>query len=184
MKATYRNSIRSRELIKEAMFQLLNKKEISQITVSDIVREANINRGTFYNHYNNPIEIIEEVKDELISSLSEGLRLSMKEKTVDAFMTTVLEHIQTNENIYRRIVNSIPMSLIDSTKEEFIAQLSSLNVEMDCTTIYFLINGISGIYLDYLKGNMEISADKIKETCKDFIEFAISKNAFIDKSNK
>lgn len=184
MKATYRNSIRSHEMIKEAMFQLLNKKEISEITVSDIVREADINRGTFYNHYNNPIEIIEEVKEELILSLSEGLRLSMQEKTVDAFMTTVLEHIQANENVYKRIVNSIPMSLIDSTKSEFVAQLSSLNVEMDSTTIYFLINGIAGIYLDYLKGNVDIPTETIKQTCEEFIEFAISKNAFIEKPNK
>lgn len=59
MKATYRNSVRSKELIRSALITLLEKKQdITNITVSDIVKTANINRGTFYNHYNNLIKVI------------------------------------------------------------------------------------------------------------------------------
>ncbi len=59
MKATYRNSVKSKKLIRSALITLLEKKqEITNITVSDIVKTANINRGTFYNHYNNLIKVI------------------------------------------------------------------------------------------------------------------------------
>ena len=65
MKATYRNSIRSKELIRKAIITLLDQeKSISEISVSDIVKVANINRGTFYNHYNNVIEVIDEIENE------------------------------------------------------------------------------------------------------------------------
>ena len=59
MKATYRNSVKSKKLIRSALITLLEKKQdITNITVSDIVKTANINRGTFYNHYNNLIKVI------------------------------------------------------------------------------------------------------------------------------
>ena len=61
MKKEYRNKIRSKQLIRNAVIELLDKKgNLSSITVSDVVEKANINRGTFYNHYNNVMEVIEE----------------------------------------------------------------------------------------------------------------------------
>lgn len=65
MKQPYRNSERSKQMIKDALISLLNKKSLSEVTVADIVRTASINRGTFYNHYGNPIEILEEMKQEI-----------------------------------------------------------------------------------------------------------------------
>lgn len=175
MKAQYRNSIRSKNLIREATFRLLAKKTISEITVSDIVREANINRGTFYNHYNNPTEILIEIKDELMDSLSQGLRLSVQERNMDGFLNTVSEHFQKNEDLYRCIVNSIPMSLIDHVKKEFIKQLSNLNFGLDNLAIHFIINGIAGIHLDYLKNNIKYDYKDIKDICREYIELSITK---------
>ena len=97
MKAPYRNSIRSKKLIREAMIQLLNKKSLTDITVSDIVKTANINRGTFYNHYGNPIDVLEEIKEELMQKLSTTLKISKEKKDVDSFLSIVLEHFKKNE---------------------------------------------------------------------------------------
>ena len=48
MKKEYRNKIRSKQLIRNAVIELLDKKgSLSSITVSDVVEKANINRGTF-----------------------------------------------------------------------------------------------------------------------------------------
>lgn len=175
MKAPYRNAERSKKLIRESTFRLLKNKNITEITVSDIVREANINRGTFYNHYNNPTEILIEIKDELMSSLSEGLQLSVQEKTINGFLSVVGEHFKKNEDMYRCIVGSIPMTLIDHVKQEFIKQLSSLNFGIDNLAIHFLINGIAGIHLDYLKDNIKCNYDTIKDICQQYIELSIAK---------
>ena len=36
-----------------ALIELLEEKEFSQITVVDVCKKANVNRSTFYSHYNN-----------------------------------------------------------------------------------------------------------------------------------
>ena len=64
MKAPYRNAIKTKILIRETVISLLSKnKTMNDITVSDVVEAANINRGTFYNHYSSPIEVLEEMKN-------------------------------------------------------------------------------------------------------------------------
>ena len=44
--------------LKTAIFTLASKTPISRITVSDVTREAGINRATFYAHYSSPAELL------------------------------------------------------------------------------------------------------------------------------
>ena len=50
-KKTNKNGLRSRKLIRQALLSLLKTKNPDDITIKDIVDEANINRATFYAHY-------------------------------------------------------------------------------------------------------------------------------------
>ena len=62
-KAEYRSAIRSRQLIHDALAELLEEKSWDKITVADIVRRANINRGTFYAHYDNVPDVIQRTTE-------------------------------------------------------------------------------------------------------------------------
>lgn len=42
---------KTKQAIKNAFIQLLNKKDLEKITIQDITELADINRGTFYLHY-------------------------------------------------------------------------------------------------------------------------------------
>lgn len=176
MKAEYRNAKRSKELIRSAMIKLLETKALSEVNVADIVRLANINRGTFYNHYGNPIEILEEIRDEIMGKLTDGLKKSALNKDIDSFMEIVIDHFRKNEDEYKIIVKAIPMSIIDKMKQEFVNQIYLLKVNIDELTIYFIINGLVGIYLDYLNGIIKMDYNELKERTKKLIIYAINKN--------
>ena len=42
---------RTKKLLRQALTRLMQQKDFQSITVTDVVREADINRGTFYAHY-------------------------------------------------------------------------------------------------------------------------------------
>ena len=42
---------RTKKLLRQALTRLMQQKDFKSITVTDVVREADINRGTFYAHY-------------------------------------------------------------------------------------------------------------------------------------
>lgn len=176
MKAEYRNAKRSKVLIRGAMVKLLETKNLSEVSVADIVRLANINRGTFYNHYCNPVEILEEIRDEIMDKLTDGLKKSALNKDIDSLMDIVIDHFSKNENEYKIIVKAIPMSIIDRMKQEFINQIYLLKVNIDELTIYFIINGLVGIYLDYLNGAIQMNYSELKERTKRLIIYAMNKN--------
>ncbi len=73
IKAEYRSAKRSRTLIKKAFVELLFESDISQITVRDIADKADINRGTFYAHYRDVYDVLDQIENELIEALGRML---------------------------------------------------------------------------------------------------------------
>ena len=72
MKREYRNSLRTKKLIRIAFAELLGeKKRISNISVAELAERADIAKSTFYNHY----EDVYAIADEMIRELTESLNL-------------------------------------------------------------------------------------------------------------
>lgn len=65
----YRSAIRSRELIRNAVCELTKEKAVDKITVSDIVNSANINRSTFYAHYQDIFALYDEIENEILEEM-------------------------------------------------------------------------------------------------------------------
>ncbi|MEA4929250.1 MAG: TetR-like C-terminal domain-containing protein [Candidatus Limiplasma sp.] len=73
MKAEYRSAIRSRKLIRAALLELMQTRDLPKITVTDIVAKADINRATFYAHYPDVRGVTEEIEEEIIAEMLEVL---------------------------------------------------------------------------------------------------------------
>lgn len=56
----------SKRLLKDAVLGLLKKKHISGISVSELCREAQINRTTFYRHYQTPHDVLLEIEMDFV----------------------------------------------------------------------------------------------------------------------
>ncbi len=52
-------------MIRDSFFKLLRIKDIEAITVTDICRTAQINRGTFYRYYRNPFDLLQQQREQL-----------------------------------------------------------------------------------------------------------------------
>lgn len=78
-------------LMNQALIYLLEKKDIEFITVTEITKKAGVNRSTFYLHYENIYELLEETIDNLnekfVSSFNVKTPLEIKTQK-DAFLIT------------------------------------------------------------------------------------------------
>ena len=66
----------------DALISLLRKKDFEYISVKDVCEEAKVNRSTFYLHYDNTYELLEEVIERLNSSFSNHLNSNKTYKTI------------------------------------------------------------------------------------------------------
>ena len=56
---------KSKKAIKDALLDIMYEKDFKQITVNELLKRANVSRGTFYAHFSN----LEDVRQQLISDL-------------------------------------------------------------------------------------------------------------------
>lgn len=66
--------IKTEKSIQRALLAILKTKQLEEITVAELCREAEINRGTFYSHYKDVFEAFMKY----LFSIIEDLRISFK----------------------------------------------------------------------------------------------------------
>lgn len=69
LKKTDRRIIRTRRMIIDAFTLLMEEKGFEAITVSDLTEKADINRGTFYQHYKDKYDLMEQSEEEILEGL-------------------------------------------------------------------------------------------------------------------
>lgn len=72
---TDRRAMYSRMVIKDAFLTILKSKSYDIMTVSELCREAQISRGTFYLHYDNLQQVLEELLEDALSRIGGVLDL-------------------------------------------------------------------------------------------------------------
>lgn len=64
-----KRNTQTKSKLKKALITLLEKVSLEEITVSDLTRMSNINRGTFYIHYLDKYDLIEKLEEDILIEL-------------------------------------------------------------------------------------------------------------------
>lgn len=59
----------TKRLLKESLIRLMETKNLQKISVSELCKNAGINRATFYNHYAMPSDILKEIGNEIADEI-------------------------------------------------------------------------------------------------------------------
>lgn len=104
------------QLMNQALISLLEKKDIEFITVTEITKKAGVNRSTFYLHYENIYELLEETIENLnkrfINSFNVQIPLKINSQKAaflitDDFLVPYLNFCKENKKVLR-LVNQKP----------------------------------------------------------------------------
>jgi AcrR family transcriptional regulator len=96
-------------LMDEALLLLLEKKDFAFISVKEICQKAGVNRSTFYLHYENTNELLEEtielLNEKFVSSFPKDLVLTAKNRILTSpdFLTPYLNFVKENKRVYKLI---------------------------------------------------------------------------------
>lgn len=163
----------------EAFLELINKKDYEYITVKEICAKANVNRSTFYLHY----ETMEDLLRETIEYHQQTLIDLMKQNQ------SISERIQKNslDTLYFLTNEYLEpyLRFIKENKKFFIAVLNHPHVFYAVDTYKSMENHIffpimeqfqipqedrKYILAFYIRGLMSIIAVWLKQDCEDSIE--------------
>lgn len=181
-----KNALRSKALIREAFYKLLTIKPYITITVTDIVREADINRATFYAHYSCIADLLQEINNEIIEKLKEILSKFSLDRFCDnptSLLFEVSKFIDDNIDKYKILLEKTYsndfMDYVTNLFVEYISNDLSIpeSIKKDRAfplRVYYAAGGISTLYLNWLKGNLNCSIyDVAIEIAKIIMENSI-----------
>lgn len=94
----------SKRLLKEALLRLLEHKELEQIRVTDLCREAGINRTTFYRHYELPRDVLIELEKDLYHDLRQTVPLPRTAGEVEGCLQALCVYMEQRLPLIRVIV--------------------------------------------------------------------------------
>lgn len=102
---------RTKQMLREALIELIAEKGYDAISVLDITKRATLNRGTFYLHYRDKEDLLTQTIDDILTDLVTGMRESRAlnqsifddGRTVEPLpdLVYVFEHIAKHERFYQ-----------------------------------------------------------------------------------
>lgn len=100
------SSVKTRRLIKNTFIKMLSeKKEISKISVSDLVARAEISRATFYAHFDDIYSVAEEFENELIEEFFTNAKV-LATDNYDKFFEALFAFLKENDENYKMMCRS------------------------------------------------------------------------------
>ncbi len=183
-KAEYKSAIRSRRLICEALGDLLIEKPLDKITVTDIVRQAEINRGTFYAHFADVPDVINHLIQRTFSRILDAL--SGEKHSLQEIPGVLLRLIQSilleDLEFYRKVMSSsaaplMEEQLIQAVVDYLIERESEFGFddhEQYLFTIRFCAGGLGNLYRDWFAGNLPVTLDELTKKSEQMLCTIIS----------
>src|SRR5262245_44962079 len=101
---------RTRKLLKDALIALAAERGFDEVTVGDIVRRAQINRATFYRHYQDKYALVEEIFQEAIDRMRRNLKPPSEESLNTAVqepperLVRLFEHFAEHKHLYSTLL--------------------------------------------------------------------------------
>lgn len=118
---------RSRRALADALLYLVTQKQFSEISILDITEQADMNRSTFYLHFQSKEELLLAALVERFDELVEGFGDISNERPIwDApeIDLWVFEHVADNAAVYKALFDDPNLGLVIHAVIGYIAEFN------------------------------------------------------------
>ena len=160
---------RTKKLLRQALTRLMQQKDFQSITVTDVVREADINRGTFYAHYRDVYDLREKIEAEMIEDFRELIADLHPSGTsnLQPVLARAVDYLEENREIVTALVRGTG---VEGFGRKMITVLEECHLEMrpfrsveDAYAARFLATGIVGMMEKWITEPQPIPKNEIVE---------------------
>ncbi len=158
---------RTKREIRNALLRIMKKKKISDITVTELAREADIDRRTFYLHYSNIFDIVDEIEAEAVARMEDAL--SNEKYDSMEFFDCLTEIMMENYEYYEVIIldrsyYKLEHDCKDILKKGMTAYFRDSSKLDDLTFNYYLeytSGGIMDMYTHWIREGKPCSQEQL-----------------------
>ena len=166
------NSIDKRVLatkttLQKAILSIMQKKHIDKVTVMELCKEAGVNRGTFYQHYNTPNDVLMEIEQQFVDQMRTNLVTYMDVGYESNYLVSLFSHVLQNAELCKiimgkngnikflgRVQNMYRKDIVDNWVKAY-PQFSHDDLDY---VFNFIIAGSTQLIMDWIQNDQPLSA--------------------------
>ena len=174
----------------KALLSLLEKKPFEYVTISELCKEAGVNRSTFYLHYENTADLLKEATAYVLDNFASYFPVDMesiasKYKNCDLqelnfinekYLHPYLSFIKENQRLFTAVLSqpttfnssAIFQRLFDDVFNPILDRFHYPRDEQHYVMMFYL-NGITAIITEWLKDGCHKSMEDISSIIHDCI---------------
>lgn len=173
----------TQKIVKDTIINILKTKPINKITVSELCKAAEINRGTFYNHFYDVHDVYECIEqdfyNEIVEKLDKIKAYSLNKSFFNEIMLFIYNNIDfvklilrnTNEStFFNKIINYVQNKFINEWSENY----GEIPIDVLQLLFTYMINGGIGIISYWVQNDMKQFHNEIASLIEDLNSFVIS----------
>ena len=168
----------------KALLSLLEKKPFEYITISEICKKAEINRSTFYLHYENTSDLLKETTIYVLDNFTSYFSVDVESITSqfancdlenlkfinEKYLRPYLLFVKENQRVFSSVLSqptvfdskSIFQRLFDNIFKPILDRFHYPRDEQNYVMLFYL-NGITAIITEWLKDGCQKSIEDICE---------------------
>lgn len=169
-----RRVTQTRRVLKCSLLKLLMEKPIQRITVTDVCRRADVNRGTFYAHYLNPEDLLSQIQESLKLCLLQIFETDRLENILPALSETLRAEADfcraqlsghMDRSFLQEITGLIQDKVIAKWQRRY-PHVSQTRLEM---LFSFCFHGYIALLQEWLDGTKGQSGDRLEDVAKQLV---------------
>lgn len=177
-----KRSRKSRQAIKDAFKEMVLTQEMSHIVIKELAEKADVNRKTFYLHYTDVYNVLEDVEDELLEDIKSIFgKFDMNKVKTDPYplLLAISDGVSGSENetfnkllfsstisgnFMRKIKDMLKKELFDSYKFT-VANSMKANIILS-----FIVSGVVDCYRDWYLSDRSESLEELARELSELIK--------------
>ncbi len=172
----------TRNLLKNALVQLMQEQHISKISVRALCETAGINRSTFYVHYNDQFDLLNNVEQEVLENLNRYLEkqdLNYSNPISVQVLTSILDYFKENVELFRALLSENCDNAFQKDIMELAQVISSqISQSLDTKTQEYIktfcLTGAISMLHKWLKDGMDESSEQMSEFIIQVLYYGIT----------
>lgn len=101
---TDRRVRKTKKQLRQGLAKLMSQKPINEITVKELVEEVDINRSTFYLHYTDIYDMLNQIENELMEEIVNIITIGEEQLKSFSFLVKLFTMLDNNREICKALV--------------------------------------------------------------------------------
>ena len=177
---------RTKRMIENSFFELLEQKPVDKITIKDICETADINRTTFYRYYQDYPDFLTNMQEAAAGKILQAFDTYQFDAVTDTTVDMLFSNIKSNRNLFaflfqpglnQNVIRIIEQYVSEKTREGWRKHSDLSDLQFDVMITYILY-GQFGVLKRWYDSNFLLDEEEVKDIYINIMHHGIKKYAY------